>query len=187
MDQIRVFDRDYTVDQLDRAEGMHFHPCDNMGGLDMTDREHTHYDEESHTFYQIGGGWGTLTFTRPRISDGTTKKKGDPYPAHWTFDPFTGELLQRHFSRAFTADDLDRGKGLQFHPCHPSAASQFLWALTSSCGFEWFEKTRQFICKGSPPYDAMTLPRISTGADVKAGDPYPSHWLYCPFTGGSLK
>lgn len=30
----------------------------------------------------------------PLIGDGKDRKKGDPYPEHWRFDPFTGEELK---------------------------------------------------------------------------------------------
>ena len=93
------FLRGYKRTELDRADGMNFHPtC----GLSISDLG---YDEERHQFFIAvrGSGW---TFSDdinaehyPRISD----ERGmympdDEYPEHWKFDPWTGKELWTRWS-----------------------------------------------------------------------------------------
>lgn len=128
---IRYFVRDYTVDQLDRGEEIQFHPCRDGGTpycrspWSFSAKLHSHYDAERREFYYPGGGCSMSPSYMPRISDGTDKKRGDPYPSHWLFDPFTGEFL-RGFDRDYTAEELDRGERMKFHPCANDHGSRYV-------------------------------------------------------------
>lgn len=203
---IRYFDRDYTVDQLDRAESMRWHPCDNRH-MQTRICEYVGYDEEKSQFYRIHGTVGHKYFTlRPRISDGKDKKKGDPYPAHWTVDPFTGESLRWYFDRDYTVEELDRGDGMRYHPVYFDDPTYMDHATYMSTGYrillrgvprhpihdfyeieayEYCPAFRQFVLLVDGCI-AQACPRISQKRDVSKGDPYPDHWNYDPFSGADL-
>ena len=183
---IRYFARDYTADQLDRGEEINFNPhCD--GGL--SDKLRSHYNAERHQFYYPGGGCSMSPSYMPRIGDGTDKRKGDPYPSHWLFDPLTGEFL-RGFDRNYTAEELDRGEGMKFHPCAYDQGDRYVLVPFelgmvefrdgsdhNHCIVEYDLEHRKFRTKKE------FLEQISDRADVKRGDPYPEHWMTDPFTG----
>lgn len=91
---------DYTAEQLDRGEWMDFHPCSGhrrRGGSFSTPlpSQPAAEFEASLGFYWYHGCYGDGV-TWPRIGDGQPRRKGDPYPAHWDFDPYTGEKLVKH-------------------------------------------------------------------------------------------
>jgi hypothetical protein len=207
---IRYFDRDYTAEQIDRAEEMQFHPCRDgtnpIRGIrspwkfSPADRP-PHYDEKRHEFYYLGGGCSMSSSYMPRIGDGMDKKKGDPYPSHWLFDPFTGDFL-RGFDRDFTAEELDRAEGMQFHPCdceegHSTALLHFGPGKDEYREGKWHyyddivgydAEQRRFKAKHpSSRRRCQLFCRISEGKDVLRDEPYPEHWITDPFTGEWLK
>jgi hypothetical protein len=152
-----------------------------------------YYDEERHEFYYPGGGCSMSPSYMPRISDGTDKRKGDPYPSRWLFDPFTGAFL-RGFECDYTADELDRGEGMKFHPCANDHGSRYV-VLPFEPGVDGFRdgKHHYHWIAGYDPQQRRFrtkrehLVRISDGKNVKKGDPYPEHWMTDPFTGEWLK
>lgn len=85
---------EYRRSQLDLGQGMQFHPVDGCA-LHLL-----HYDAVKNLFF-IGipdGGWSwddnETNFEYPKISDERTAvQKGDEYPEHWKFDPWTGMEL----------------------------------------------------------------------------------------------
>lgn len=92
----RVLPRDYSAEEMDRGEGMEFHPDDGtvLGALS--------FSSEVGCFFCLGY-WSADYLER--ISDGKSHRMGAPYPQHWRFDPFTGESLDE------PVDDLDRVTG----------------------------------------------------------------------------
>ncbi len=76
----RELHRDYTAEQVDRGEGMIFHP---HSGRPI--REYV-YDVWRNQYHYIGAYLS-------RIGRGACLRAGDPYPDHWVYDPLTGEAL----------------------------------------------------------------------------------------------
>lgn len=91
-----TFDRDYTVAQLHRGDGMLFHPY-------TGDRLETLiFAKKGKRFHRriVGPvtGWCfyedvTTFIPLERIGRCGCKCAGDVYPLDWLFDPFTGEFL----------------------------------------------------------------------------------------------
>jgi hypothetical protein len=76
------------------------------------------------------------------------------------------------FDRDYTCQDLDLGKSMSFHPVRGVALAKL--TLLAEAPAVYF-----LIGEGF-------LPRISEEVDVRAGDPFPAHWLFHPFTGQRL-
>lgn len=95
---MKTLPRDYTAEEMDRGEGMNFHPVCRLAF------EELEYDEESGRFFRRMGLFGpfNLALYGPgveeviiiysRIGDGKDHAKGDPYPRHWVTDPWTLDL-----------------------------------------------------------------------------------------------
>ena len=78
--------RSYTVLEMDKGEGMKFHPVSSHLIASCLFHEATRQYCFQRSCY-VGGGFQDL----PRIGDGKEYAQGDPYPSHWLFDPDTGE------------------------------------------------------------------------------------------------
>jgi hypothetical protein len=99
------------------------------------------------------------------------------------------------FERDFTAEEQDRGEGMTYHPCFCEPWSRILidknaydpqGVLELSREYLYCPKTRRFLLPGCVWFGNTFLPKISADADVRKGDPYPSHWLCDPFTADPL-
>lgn len=207
---LNCFNRDYTSDQLDRAEGMLWHPCKSSPRFRLANGtwHDLSYDEDRH---QVRVTWHAsmdeVSIAHlPRIGDGTDKKKGDPYPSHWTVDPFNRRLLKHWFDRDYTAEELDRGDGMRYHPVYFEDPTYMDHATIMSVGYrillrgvprdpihafyeiegyDYCPAFRQFVLLVDGCI-AQACPRISQKRDVRKGDPYPNHWNYDPFSGADL-
>jgi hypothetical protein len=102
----------------------------------------------------------------------------------------------KYFDRDYTADELDRGKDMKFHPCYCDIDGRVLIdddkydpasAFFQYFGHKYCEESHQFFLPGGWGTCTTFLPRISTSADVHRGDPYPTHWDCDPFNGELLK
>lgn len=86
--------RDYTAVQMDRGEGMKYHPHDcrilkeKEGSLEFIKSEAAYCFQPGIYKWMAHERW-----LLPRIGNGKPHRAGDPYPAHWRFCPFTGERL----------------------------------------------------------------------------------------------
>ena len=80
---------DYSVYQLDRGHGMRYHP------IEWYPLEKLPFDESTYLFPCFKGDPRNPQRVLPlsRIGDGEPHSAGDPYLAHWKYDPFTGEIL----------------------------------------------------------------------------------------------
>lgn len=87
----RVLLRDYTAEEMDRGEGMEFHP---LCGIELRNLT---YDPESRKFsYAIrplGLRRQRALMVCGRISGGHCWSVGEPFPSLWVFDPYTGEKI----------------------------------------------------------------------------------------------
>lgn len=90
------FVRAYTARQLNRAEGMTFHPLsgERLSTLEFADSGSVW----CRFIFTLRTGWETSEPRREYYKCITGGKKlyaiGDLYPSHWRFDPFTGERLR---------------------------------------------------------------------------------------------
>ena len=92
--------RGYIVAELDRGEGMKFHPCCGIPFVE-NDVPSFWYDQYEHVYWYtpiVDVSWFCDyiygdRIDLPRISDRKPHAQGDVYPAHWTFDPYTGTPL----------------------------------------------------------------------------------------------
>lgn len=86
-----TFERDYSTDELDLGVGMVCHPCNGHA------MDNLHFLSTSRSFYlsvpEGGWDWDPPTSYFPRISEGKGVRIGDPYPAHWQWDPYSGTPL----------------------------------------------------------------------------------------------
>src|SRR3989338_1021075 len=91
-----AFTRVYTAKQLNRAEGMTFHPLSGelLSTLEFSDSGCVW----CRSIFVLRTGWENQEPPREYLKCITGGKKlyavGDPYPRHWRFDPFTGERLR---------------------------------------------------------------------------------------------
>ena len=84
--------RSYTALELDMGQGMKFHPVTRT----LLDCVGVKFDRGKTIFFYEGGcRWHYYRGDLPRIGDGGSRKKGDPYLDHWRFDPYTGRELQK--------------------------------------------------------------------------------------------
>lgn len=91
----RVLPFNFTVDEMDRGDGMKFHPCTGdrlIQGRVSRGSELDRMGSFENGSYTIYGGYGMYR-SLPRISDEKDHKAGEPYLGHWSYDPFTGEEL----------------------------------------------------------------------------------------------
>ncbi len=88
-----MFERLYTRDQLNRGEGMRFHP---VCGLLLKD---LHYNSALQCFcspvsFQAGGWSLDSERVTPRYAcigdERELYKRNDVYPQHWVYDPWSG-------------------------------------------------------------------------------------------------
>lgn len=100
----RVLPRDYSVEEMNRGEGMRFHPVEGSLLRDLF------FSWASQCFYIFVGGF-SLDF--PVIGDGQRHAHGDPYLGHWQYDPFTGRSLNAPmltFDERTSDDDVTGGE-----------------------------------------------------------------------------
>lgn len=88
-----IFKRVYTAKQLNRGEGMVFHP---LTGERLS---RLMYYRSRGTFARVIFIWddSAPALVRYRRQIGERRKLyayGDPYPSHWQYDPWTGERLR---------------------------------------------------------------------------------------------
>ena len=86
----RTLPRSYTAEELDHGEGMSFHPDNAEPFVELE------FIQSKHRYCFAPGIYNWMAHDRwllARIGDGQNHQVGDPYPAHWQFDPFTGERL----------------------------------------------------------------------------------------------
>lgn len=103
----RVLPFDCTVEMLDEGYGMWMHP---VGGLvypllmcisvpewlraDRLRSAYCRYDPSRRQYYFPECGVRSNVYRLlPKIGDDQSHCAGDPYPAHWTNDPFTGGVI----------------------------------------------------------------------------------------------
>ncbi len=87
-----VFLRNWTKEQMDRAESMKFHPIT---------KEEIHlltFNEHRLEHYALVPRWGwdadpDLVY-QGRISAGKDVSKGDEFPSHWIYHPWMGKKLR---------------------------------------------------------------------------------------------
>lgn len=86
---MKTIPRDYTSEELERGEGMVFHPLTGNALSILIWSENLH--EFFHpAWYEIFPWWCGL---QGKIGAGRALRAGDPYPDHWKFDPYSGEKL----------------------------------------------------------------------------------------------
>lgn len=185
---VRPLPRDYTAEEMDRGEGMQFHPT---VGEPNTELSSLDYDEGQRCYVERLGP--ESKFTHSAIGDGQAHRKGDPYPHHWAFDPWLGDhlggvpwLANKVFTRDFSAEELDRGDGMNFHPDwrNPRKGDAFLFIYGKTieeCRFD--PETSTFVARYPHGQIHIQLERIGDGKPQKVGDPYPKHWYFDPWTG----
>jgi hypothetical protein len=172
------FEHDYSAQQLNFGVGMVCHPC-SLGEISCPkyDILELKFNRLSQKFYQVipKGGWDTDPWIRelPRISEGKSVEPGDPFPSHWHWNPYTGGKLPR-LHRDYSDTHLSMGDGMIFHPVTGSKLDE--------CEFTETITTYQGM-SASPRY---YKPAIGDGRDRKAGEPYPDHWRFDPYTGAPL-
>lgn len=90
------FVRAYTARQLNRGEGMTFHPISGERLSCLKFCTHGQWWRRSIPLPQMG--WQEIQYRReylPCINGGKKNyATGEAYPSHWKFDPFTGEHLR---------------------------------------------------------------------------------------------
>ncbi len=96
-----VLPRDYTPEEMDRGEGMSFHPCEGYPRIGDAFKppdyaKEVRFDPGTHVFVMYGG----YNMSRPlrRIGDGNSYSAGMPYPRHWSFDPYEGFDLNDYYN-----------------------------------------------------------------------------------------
>jgi hypothetical protein len=88
-----VFVRAYTAKQLNRGEGLSFHP---MTGEALNSLVFQTYGQQFALYVSgLPAAWGDecdVVLRRPCIGDCGRKayKAGDSFPRRWRFDPFSG-------------------------------------------------------------------------------------------------
>lgn len=91
-----TFVRHYTAKQLNRGEGMTYHPA---SGKQLSDLVYVKSKERFCHCIELTRLWFDFDDRYERIWQeriGTGRKEyfsGDPFPKHWRFDPWTGEKL----------------------------------------------------------------------------------------------
>lgn len=87
------------------------------------------------------------------------------------------------FTTPFTARQLNRGDGMQFHPVSGRALSALKYNRSRACFFTETEKPAVlWLC--DEEWECSWEERIGTGKkEHKPGDAYPSHWKFNPWTG----
>ena len=88
-------------------------------------------------------------------------------------------MIVRRLRRDYSAAELDEGEGMTFHPVTgiPFAGS----------GYWYSDEYREYyIRSGWAGLGNLPQGRIGDGQLRSAGDPYPPHWLFDPFTGKKL-
>ncbi len=94
-----VFQRAYTARQLNRGEGMTFHPMSGelLQSLSFSTRGKKFFRRFPGTVFLFWEDDDELQFL-PSIGGYGRKKyqSGDRYPRQWVFDPFTGLLLSNN-------------------------------------------------------------------------------------------
>lgn len=102
-----MFSRNYTAKQLNRGEGMTFHPVTGEQLLHLTFHSHGKMWSRLRRILPTGG-WQEIEYRCELITHIAGTKKayfpGDEYPTHWQFDPFTGARLNGFHS---TLPNLD--------------------------------------------------------------------------------
>ena len=85
-----------------------------------------------------------------------------------------------------SAEQMDQGHGMRYHPCFLGRDGR-LHQLHIDLHFAK-EKGKFYrqVDRGEPMVTDVWCDRIGDGHPRSAGDPYPEHWLVCPFTGEAL-
>jgi hypothetical protein len=95
------FDRSWAVFQLDRGDGMKVHP--------VTGESLKSLSFNGYLFYIAihRGGWDydCEHRYRERISEGRDVQKGEGFPSHWRYDPYTGQPLEASDGRKLWDQD----------------------------------------------------------------------------------
>lgn len=94
------------------------------------------------------------------------------------------EKVKRVLPYDYSAKELDMGLRMQWHPIeHLRLVDDLGHRLWDAFGF----------CHGTGTLiwsigeKQVELPRIGDGHPRQAGDPYPEHWVFDPFTGERLE
>ena len=84
-------------------------------------------------------------------------------------------MNERVLPRDYTAEEMDRGEDMDFHPCsgfpHAGGTSRGTFGSPYVHRFKIFE-----VCRS-----------IGDGCEHRKGDSYLVHWKFDPFTGQSLE
>lgn len=95
-----IFARAYTAKELNRGEGMTFHPVSGERLSTLQYCTHGRWWAKSIPLPQMG--WDAIQYRHeylPCINGGRKRYAvGEAYPSHWKFDPFTGVRLNALYS-----------------------------------------------------------------------------------------
>lgn len=89
-----MFPRHYTQKQLNRGEGMLFHP---VSGMFLAGLEYRKNDRRFLLWSSVPYPWWTedvVLATYDQLRDHRNEYlEGDPFPKHWKINPWTGQKL----------------------------------------------------------------------------------------------
>ena len=85
------------------------------------------------------------------------------------------------FDRDMSAQDIDEGKDMVFHPQYGRQAPLRDLHYDAS-RFQFYVENTGAWSRGTRKY----LDRIGDGKTYKAGERYPARWAFCSFTGEKL-
>jgi len=96
--------------------------------------------------------------------------------------------MKRLLPIGFTAEELDRGEHMRFHPVAGEPRVGEVFGRGANCGMadHYDEESHRFVIYGG--YDMWaSLPRIGDGQQRSVGDLYPEHWNFDPWMGEQLR
>ena len=91
-------------------------------------------------------------------------------------------MAENVLPRDFTAEEMDRGEGMTFHPCSLTRNRRRM----EDFQYDFENKIHFFTSNWLGSVGRYDRPRIGTGQDCKAGEPFPDHWVQDPWTGETL-
>ena len=95
---------------------------------------------------------------------------------------YEGGAFMKILTRDFTADELDEGIGMAFHPVIGKGLDYY---RHYPHGYDADEHQFKFRT-GWGGCGILHLPRIGDGKSRQKDDQYPEHWKFDPYTGVAL-
>ncbi len=88
---------------------------------------------------------------------------------------------------SYSAELMDRGRGMVFHPVDGKSLTE----APFNSDFQYDSDQSQYFAQSNPHWDGTEgsryyYHRIGDGSDYSAGDFYPNHWIFDPYTGKTL-